>query len=306
MPNIQHRTYKSYAGFLIRGSTPVSPPDNTDLHMEMAFYLLAQMEASKWGTVQSYDGAGMSAGPLHAIAYLRGSKQQGALWELVSEMIEASPTIPGSVQMRKWLKEHGMHLTIEGKVVYLHSARTVPGEDLRTLLSGPAGYAREDHEPAREAALLFHTLFSDPNTFRTQKNYTIKWLLEGQQDLELAAYTKYSATRVTPLNMRNFLTYATQPDLGVALHLAMCVYHAFSVNAPAPAALELRRAMAAVPAANSYLFAKTLIRGLGTRSYGRWKDTTDNTSRYDKTRLTLGKMKAWPAPFLEELMPENL
>lgn len=309
MPEAQYRTYKSYAGFVVRGSTPITPPD-TSIHMEWAFFLLSRMEAANWGTVQNYDGAGMSAGPLHAIAVSPSSKIQGSLWELLADIFAAVPVgISGPVDgLRNELKAAGYELTLNGVVVHAKDGKRVPGEDLRVLLSGPLGHVRWGGPhvvQASKMAQLFSLIFSDPRTFQAQKLYTIKWLLRGQRDAEFAAYAKYSKTKVTAANMSNFLSFATQEHLGISLDLAMAVYHAFSVNAPTPAADELRKAMVAK---DQDEFAKKLIRGLGTRSFGRWKDTTDNTSRYDKTRLAVQQSGHWGVGgnvFLNNMMPEN-
>ncbi len=306
MPEAQYRTYKSYAGFVVRGSSPVMKPENDEPHTSWAFFLLSRMEAANWGTVQNYDGAGMSAGPLHAIAVQPSSKQQGALWGLLADIFSAVPSGSEAIrEMRDFLAAQRMQLTLNGELVDVGTAKRVSGESLRDLLSGPRGFVPATGpiaERAKETAFLFHRLFSAPETFQAQKLYTIKWLLRGQRDTEFAAYAKYSPTPVAPTNVSNFLSYATGDMLGEPLDLAMCVYHAFSVNAPAPAVDELRKAMTE---RNISGFAKKLIRGLGTRSFGRWKDTTDNTSRYDKTRLAVEKYGRWDPELVRELMPVN-
>ena len=121
--------------------------------------------------------------------------------------------------------------------------------------------------------------------------------------MEFNAYTKYSATKIAPSNMSNFLSYATGEQLGPYLDLAMCVYHAFTVNGPVPAADELRKAMVAKTARE---FAWKLIHGLGARNFGRWHDTTDNTSRYDHTRIAVTKAGRWPVSMIGEVMPESI
>lgn len=309
MPDALYRTYKSYSGFVVRGSVPIETPPQHAPHTKWAFFLLSRMEAANWGTVQNYDGAGMSAGPLHAIAVSPSSKAQGSLWELVAEIFAAVPfgTCPPIEELRSKLTEHGYQLTMNGVVVHVKDGKRVQGEDLRILLSGPLGAVRVGspfETSAREMALLFSRLFSHPATFQAQEMYTVKWLLRGQRDAEFAAYAKYSKTPVTAANMANFLSYATHAELGFELDLAMCVYHAFSVNAPAPAVDELRKAMVAKTAED---FARRLIRGLGTRKFARWADTPDNKNRYDKTRIAVSQhgLDRWGPELVRPLMPEN-
>lgn len=309
MPEAQYRTYKSYAGFVVRGSTPIDTPYTTDPHTKWAFFLLSRMEAATWGTVQNYDGAGMSAGPLHAVAVLPSSKAQGQLWELVADIFTALPVgSSGAVdRLRAEFHKMGWEVTVNGAVVDRKDGKKVQGEELRTFLSGPLGYVRLDgpfEGSARKMANLFNLVFSDSKTFQIQENYTVKWLLRGQRETEFAAYAKYSKTKVQTKNVSNFLSYASREHLGFELDLAMCVYHAFSVNAPAPAVDELLKAMVAKTASE---FAARLIRGLGTRNFGRWKDTPDNKNRYDKTRLAVIRygIDRWGPETIDPLMPEN-
>lgn len=309
MPDAQYRTYKSYSGFVVRGSTPIEAPDPKAPHTTWAFFLLSRMEAANWGTVQNYDGAGMSAGPLHAIAVSPSTKAQGSLWELVAEIFAACPVgTSGPVdQLRSTFLANGWEVTVNGAVVDRQNGRRVQGEDLRIFLSGPLGAVRVGSSfegSARKMANLFSLVFSDPKTFRVQEAYTVKWLLRGQRETEFAAYAKYSKTLVTAANMANFLSYATHVELGFELDLAMCVYHAFSVNAPAPAVDELRKAMVAK---TSEEFARRLIRGLGTRRFARWADTPDNKNRYDKTRIAVRQhgLDRWGPELVTPLMPEN-
>ena len=83
--------YRDKKGFVVRGGPKVEP-SRTDRHMARSFYLVSQLEAANWGTVQNYDGAGMSAGPLHVIAVFPATGDQGPLWRMVRRIFDTSST----------------------------------------------------------------------------------------------------------------------------------------------------------------------------------------------------------------------
>jgi len=308
MPTAKYQTFRNYAGFLVRGEVRVQPPAPDATHLEGAFYVLSQVEAAFWGTVQSYDGAGISAGPLHAIAFSPSSKTQGALWKMLAMIFSACPegTSTNVDKLRQWFTVNGVTLTLGGVLVNSRDAKPVTGEAIRAFVSAPQGLVPPEgvaFERARTIALMFNAVFSDSATFKAQTDFTIQWLLQGNRDSEFAAYAKYSKMAVTASNVEHYLSFAKQLDLGPHLDLAMAVYHAFTVNAPAPAATELSKAMAMKSVEQ---FAQTLIRGLGLRNYARWHDTTDNSSRYDHVRLACAASHRWDPALLAYLMPENL
>lgn len=309
MPTAQYRTYKSYAGIVVRGTQLMGVPAADAPHMVWASHLLSKMEAAFWGTVQSYDGAGMSAGPLHAIAVSPSSKAQGSLWSLIAMIFAHVPLHTDSAvdSLRSFLGRRGWQLTLDGILVYKADGKKVPGEEIRTWLSGPNGFVPTDgpvYDEAVRVAVMFNRVFSSPSTFTAQQMYTAHWLLSGQRETEMAAYTKYSKVGVTRANMSNYLSFASQEDLGVEFDLAMSVYHAFSVNAPAPAVDELKKAMVEKEAGP---FARRLIRGLGKRKFGKWQDTPDDKNRYDKTRIACQTLsQRWSSGVVNALMPVNL
>lgn len=312
MPTARYVTFKSYSGFLVRGSVPVPPAPVDAPHVVRTFGLLSRLEASNFGTVQSYDGVGMSAGPLHAIAISR-SFGQGPLWGLIAMIFEHAPA--GACEevdeLRRFLAGHNVHVTPSGELAE-PSGQKVRGQRIRDeILSTPDGRVPTSgpvFERAKEVALMFNRVFSAPVTFNAQQAFTIRWLLRGQEETESRAYAKYSATKVKQADVPRFLVSATAKDLGTALDLGMAVYHAFSVNAPAPAVSELRKAMVA---ADPQEFARRLIRGLGTKKFARWKDTPDNKNRYDQTRIAAERAvdvngaHLWSADLLSALMPVN-
>ena len=85
----------------------------------------------------------------------------------------------------------------------------------------------------------------------------------------------------------------------------MCVYHSFTPNAPAIARQCLEATLTKVGAKPAPLeFAKVLIKTLGTKSYGRWKDVPGSKgSRYDATRNACLNSKLWTTDLLDATLP---
>jgi len=306
MPEAEYVRFKDGAGFMIRGRVPVEKPKSA-LHLRQSFYIISQLEASRWGTVQNYDKAGMSAGPLHVTAVLPAQGKQGMLWELLARMFDECMESSENVRaLHDALALDGWQVTRTGSLVWWKDGKRVDMETIRTRLSAVNGLVPPEgwkHEAAKKWALLFHKAFADPCTYMTQELYTIDWLIRTQQEVELNAYTKYMAKKMSVRDATNYIQYASGIDMGEDLHLAMVVYHAFSVNGPAPALRALRAAMSEKTAEG---FAKALIKNLGTTSYGRWRDTPDNKNRYDKTRNAVLASGYWNPERVNLLMPENL
>jgi hypothetical protein len=307
MPEAEYVRFKDGAGFIVRGSTPVDRPSPGDGHMRRSFYIISQLESPRWGGVQNYDKAGMSAGPLHVTAVLPTPQKQGKLWELVSMLFvhcahesKAVQRLQQAIDIENWV------VTQTGAIVHRKTGKRIEFEVLRTRLSAAGGQvpvAGPKYDSAKHWAMLFHEAFADPCTYRTQELYTIQWLARGQQTVELSAYSKYMPSAVGKRDAYNYVQYATQQELGHDLDLAMIVYHAFSVNGPAQALAALRSALLSKTAD---LFAASLIKNLGTTSYGKWRDTLDNKNRYDKTRLACLSSGYWDEDRLHALMPENI
>lgn len=309
MSNAEYRMYKGYSGFLVKGTTPVSMALHPDQcpHMERAFHLVAQLEASKWGSVQSYDGAGMSAGPLHNTAINPKNMTQGSLWKLMRKIELMAPACDSVHAVWRRLREANMFVSRVGDLRYYDRGHRVSAEDIRNLFTPPDGKVRAggpEHEQAEEWALLFHRLFADGATWYAQKEHAIEWMINTRQSGEEAAYPErcdYSNAKVgdRPHEVPPFIDFA------------MCVYHAFSVNAPGAAGriLDIYVPDKHLKNWSDGIFARALIKGLGKSDYGRWKDNKRGNNRYDRTRAKAIKSGLWPEDYFygpNALMPENL
>lgn len=300
-----HRSYKKYSGILIKGEVPVRLAQIYDsFHMWRAFYLTTQVESPKWGTVQGYDGAGISGGPFHYTACHPKSGKQGSLFSLLRRIELGIGTTINKNLERLWhiLKENGWYVARDGKLRSNTDGSEINGILIRDTFSpfeGKVPKYGKNYQIATEWAILFHNLLSDKSTFIAQTEHAIDYLVKGQKSLELSAYQyliEQDLCSIEPLKVNT--------QLNLKDDLAMCVYHTYSVNAPGPARTCLKQAIEITEDKND--FAENLIYLLGTSNYGRWKDTTDNRNRYDKTRIAATASGLWPSYILEELMPENL
>jgi hypothetical protein len=315
MTNVLWRQYKEFSGCLIRGTDPIIPQDPTR-HMSCAAWLTAEAEAPSFGFVQSYDGAGISAGLLHNILVMPATMTQGDLGQLVRRMIDAvnlankysgfpvRHDLDVEIEMKGWV------LASDGKFRY--SAEHAPGSlvsgaVLRDWVAPPNGHVPRSGpqwEHAAKMALLFHELFKAPSARKVQEDFAIEWLARGNRESE----------------MRVYRTFGGQPDLDsvIALpraklpssvHVAMCVYHSFSVNSPR-VAMDCLTRVTQNPATGRAdapdAFAKALIRELGIHGRDVWHDQPgDGNNRYDRTRVALwGREDLFPGG--HDLMPRDL
>ena len=294
--------YKTWSGIAVPGEVEFVQPETTK-HMERAVWLTSRLEAPRWGSVQSYDGAGMSGGLLHNIAVQPRDMAQGSLFALIREIADDSDATASSdvQELLSGFRRVGWTLALDGKLRFQDGV-LVSGEAIRRVFTPPDGKVprRGGYYTSAEIwALRFHNALSSQLTFRAQTRYAIRWLAAGNKQDELAVYRRFVSPQLDScIEVRS-------PDLPVEIDLAMCVYHSFSVNGPAPAQTALRGALPHLATPDK--FAKTLIRRLGTSTYGRWHDDPDDKkSRYDATRLAVWRSSYWPTDLAKRLMPKDL
>lgn len=276
----KHIKYKSWAGILIKGETKWEPstvkPEN---HLEKATWLTSAVEGgAMFGTVQSYDGAGISAGLEHTIAVLPKSMEQGDLWRVLMKMDEGLPDTHKSwVSMKSMFDSVGWYLDLKGVLRKKATGTIVPAAEIRNEVAPINGVVSESGPSFDKAvtwAKVFNELFEDPATFQIQIRITKNNLLASHKDLESRVYKRFGG-------LENASAAVVGVNLKPEIDLAMGFYHSFSVNAPTKAKAVLAQTLD-VPGLGSVDFSKALIRNLGTATYGKWKE------RYTRTR-TLAK-----------------
>ena len=292
MPIPKRVVFKTFAGIKVQGETPVAVPTGEDVerHIARAFYLTARMEAPTWGSVQSYDNAGISGGPMHWIAHLPRTGEQGPLFPLLRTIEIGLGGVPNArfFALKAALAQVGWVVgASDGQLRSIIDGAVVGGRAVRDEFAAPGGLvpaAGPGRRKAERWAMLFYELLADEATFHAQREHAISYLLRGQRQAETEAY-RLLLERPTLEDAGSVRATELQP----AADLAMCVYHSHSVNAPGAAGQCL------TPAARSLLvhrngarFARDLMRRLATKKYGAWN------KRYLRTRSDAQASGLWP------------
>jgi len=301
--------FQTHSGVLVRGDNPVQLADSDkNSHMHRAFYMTAQLEAPTWGTVQGYDGCGLSGGPFHWIA-TSPAGDPGLLFDLVRAIeVSVSDNNPNFAALNDAFKQAGCFLGKDGHLKSTNGAN-LNGKQIQNLLAPVNGVVPEtgpNRDIADKWAILFHNLFADHVTYKAQTEYALSYLVSGYMELERTAYEAMFQSSVETIETITIpdITTLTDPIGFLSVDLAMCFYHSASVNAPGVAARCLREAMAETK--DPKLLPKALIHKIGTQPYGAWRDRSDGNDRYDTFRLAAKKIGLWPEVLFNTIMPENL
>lgn len=282
---VQWRHYKTYAGCHIGGVYAVPIPA-VNLHMDRAFYLTARIEAPLYGAVQSYDGAGMSAGPLHNIAVYPRNKKQGSLFALLRAIEYGSTGSQALENLWAAYEEQGWFVARDGVLRHLKTGKAILGADILRVFTPPYGDVPKTGplwEQAKKWAVLHHEVFADARTYSAQKEYAIEYLIRTQKSVENGFYKDRSMYTLRVQDIKAPTSISLEEDL------AMCVYHSHSVNGPVPAATVLKQALS--QSKEGVLFARALLKGLANYQYGNWK------ARYARTRKEAAQSGLWPMSF---------
>ena len=260
-------------------------PKPSDLrHMERAYYLTALIEAPTYGAVQSYDGAAMSAGPLHNIAVYPRNMQQGSMFALLRAIEVAVSGSTSLIHLWDCYARENWYVAQDGLLRHIKTGKPIEGKAIRDVFTPVEGQVPSQGvhwDTARRWAIAHYNVFADPLTYTAQKEFAIDWLLQSQRELEALFYRG--------LNPKQII--AGSKDMTLEEDLAMSVYHCYSVNAPAPARTDL---LAALRVSKRGLpFAKALVRQLSMTSFGNW------INRYTRTRQAAISSGLWPKVFFE-------
>lgn len=284
--NPKRVTYKNWAGISIVGTQVWNLDPTTTSHLTRAAWLTAFVETgAKFGTVQSYDGAGISAGIEHKIAVLPKTLDQGSLWKLLDRL----PDSPAVLRLVAALQARGWYIDPRGQLRASTNGRLVSGTDIRSEFAPPSGTVPSSgphFDKAVEWARLWSEAFSDPATFRAQIEEAKKSLLAGHKDVESEVYSRYASLEDA--------SAATTQNISPELDLAMCIYHSFSVNAPTRARTVLREVLAL--GLSERVFSKTLVTKLGTNTFANWKQ------RYERTSAKVISSKLWTQITLDNVL----
>lgn len=296
--------YKDHVGYTQRGKLKIKIHSGD--YLSKVCQLIAEVESNGvLGTVMNYDGTGMTAGLLQAIAvYPRSLRDnnskndQGPLWKQVVALGEYAHPIKCK------LNENGVSLTDDGRVVHRGTGRLVSGRKLLKILTGsPDGNAAPE---SRGWITAFHEVFSDERTRGAQLGFLARHV-EGIGNKRLryckSEYERSLTVSGCFLDSDSVLYSQAGPNT----ELAIAMFFGHSVNAPGFALKKLCRAvgLAGNPACTDEGTARVVIRALGNTPFGRWDDDI-KYGRYQRTRKAA--MKLWPKELFGKggIMPEKL
>lgn len=227
-PSYKH--FGNYSGYVIYGTEKIveSPIFDKTKHLHRVLLLLSSgIESSTWGTVQSYDGAGISAGLLHHVATLpEKATRGGTFWALMQEFQDLGLPRLAGVEMKE-----GLPYDAVTKLPLL-------GDDIRKLFTGSyKGLTPQPPPPGvLERVQLVHDLFANPLTRGAQLAAARKWLNSVCSYPELAGALE-PGTPSAPSGLK------TSDFLSPELELACCVIRSFAVNNPAAAHSAIKQSL---------------------------------------------------------------
>jgi len=289
-----------WSGPHIAGLAPFEAPLDPSSHAQRAVWLSSQLEAPSWGSVQGYDGCGMSAGLLHNTAVLPngGAPIQGRLWSLVHAMHKhpSAANARGIEALVARVAACGWAIGQHGALVATGTLKPITAQRILRELTPPDGAVPERGRAwkrAAEWAAAFHEAFAEDATFPAQVAHAADWLAADRRGEEHGVYALFAGDAVRFGDLR---ASALPPEID----LAMCIYHAFSVHNPAHARQALALVLHGVDGGEPLKFARALVGALANKT-PRWK-----TKRYPRTRLALSKPAArslWPSALIARVAP---
>jgi hypothetical protein len=288
-----------WSGPHLSGSAAFDAPLDAASHAHRAVWLSSQLEAPSWGSVQGYDGCGMSAGLLHNTAVLPngGKPVQGRLWSLVDAMHKHpdAANAPAITALMARIAACGWAIAPHGSLVAAGTLKPIAAAAILRELTPPDGAVPQQGAPWKKAcdwAALFHEAFAEAATFPAQVAHAADWLAADRRGEEHRVYALF-APGAAFLELR---ADALPPEID----LAMCIYHAFSVHNPLHARQALALVLQSVDGGDPLKLAKALVRTIANKT-PRWR-----TKRYPRTRATLKKPAAqalWPSALIASVAP---
>lgn len=300
--NVTYIARNGKAGFKSSGTGPLPPPVG-GRHIDKTLWLVSQLEMpSGFGSIQNcHDKAVMSAGMLHHIAVVPKQMVQGSLWKLLMRM--RSSNSEAVVALHDRLARKGWEIGRDGILRDMKTGAAVTGRAIMNEITQsddavvpPPG--EPGHSVAKEWAQMFAAAFADSSTYAIQEAFAAEWLLNSYPIDENRAYMRALGDK----NITSAIA-AHRRDMPDYVCLAMSVYHSFSANAPSVAKQVLLQIE--TKGLGPFDFCEALVKRLGTHKYKNWADRTDNTSRYDRTRLAAQRSGLWDPSIVARLMPEN-
>lgn len=341
--NVNWKQYGNYSGPVIQGVDMIEKPsgDRAEFHVDRAFWLTTMVETGgKIGAIMAADGTAMTAGlDQHIAVYPRelahedftAADDQGTLWKLLRrlETVRSSQSYHQALtNLWRRFEAAGWYVAQDGLLRYLAGGQAEIGGEKIDLKAGDPVFGsqiREEFTPnagkvpasgklwerSRAWALAFHELTSHVGGEAAQIEFGIEHLvkrtkrrtIDGTGNSQPIESFGYLDREITSLKLGS--------DWTEEIDLAMCMYQAHSVNAPAVANAALEKARDTARARGGQdqaKFARILIEQLGNSTFGRWDDDIEY-GRYQRTRTAARASELWSRGLFDgalAIMPKNL
>lgn len=319
---ILHRKIGKYQGAVIYGTEVAPPPTGptADIHSERAYWLTGEVETgNKLGSVMMADGTAFTIGrDQHIAVYpselaaedFDAEDDQGGVWKLLAkmELTKSSHIQPlwDAFADEGWYIGQDGHLRwitattgiyLKGKKISVSGGDLVHGAMIREAITPNGGKVAKggtDWKVCRRWATLLHNLTADPKTAPIQNAFGLAHLYHRVKHRKFCP----RGPRVTMekgIYGRHNIATVKSSDFSQMFDLAMCVFHSYTVNAPSVAFRLLEQVTRSVGwdetgfgTTAEIAFARTLIRELKLKKYGRWN------RRYERTRRHAMRVGWWP------------
>lgn len=278
----KYATFNNYSGLIVRGIDPVGYAEDLvslfdlESHYDRALLLACAAEGPKWGTVQSYDGCGISAGLLHHTATFPGKTGLGSFWTLYRRIVAQFPELAlTEIILPEFTipQGHQMPMTRRG--------RAWVGNDVREFFTGsPTGKTPKKVPPqVVDRVLGVHQMFLDHRTRTLQAGTGVEWLRSTT-----------GAYDVTPFIMPSRMGELSSSFEDPSCELAVAVARSCAVNNPRDAKLAYNASLMGPKKE----FPKRLYKALRAKREP-W------AKRLVKAANEAERLKVWPAEAIAAL-----
>jgi hypothetical protein len=327
---VNFRSIGKYSGPVVYGTEVVLPP-NGPFHAGRAFWLTGQVETgNRLGSVMMADGTGFTIGiDQHIAVYpkelahedFNAADDQGGAWALLAALEVAHAPVR---MLWEAFTQRGWYVAPDGTLRWItggtHKVQNrklehrggdlVHGNTIRNAVTPTGGRVVKtcEKETAREWALMLHELTRDPTSRDIQVSFGVKHLCHRvrTRKLRLADHRRRVTFQQAVYGDAN-IEVIKLSDLGYPLDLALCVFHSYTVNAPAVAFRILEESIRSTGWTaeqdghdRQESFARDLLHRIKTEKYGFWN------KRWERTRKAAMELGCWDGELFTRKPPVGI
>lgn len=304
---VKWRKFGGYSGPLIYGKKQPIPKNIYAPKLAMSVLTWVVETGYRFGTIVSYDGTGVTAGPGFIGVYPANPQIQGPVWPLISKIREKDATLTQRIdeEFADYNVECpdgcGWEITDKG-VVSTDTKILVDGRLLREELTpngGKVPKSGKDWQSAKGWALIFNELFENPYTHEVQLDFTTDYL--WRNFTKEHRYLKSSPNQLIKMMLEDPNDHYNCLELMIAKAVWTCFF--FHNPARAIAALHSVSLLFDLSHGTGEQVAREIIAELGDTEWKRWS-ISNPTGRYQRTRDAVKKI--WGKQFVSKdgIMPK--